>query len=324
MKNKIYYIIAVPVLILLLFLVVVYRSDGKKNNGTIVINIALDKDNLTNEQKDSLLTELLDLYDGMGTNTYHSVDLIIRGNTEKKVLIPKSIINSIRLAFSNSFYTYDNRMIDIQKFKSNYNQKSDSYRNDLDYKGNINDNKAEIIFFGNTDNPNSNEANSIAMIKSRIIDCLKSRKTSKIIISNLVNSGGNGTTGIVRPPEEEPKPEPYNGGGLKPKIVEAPKVEETTLKDTGIKFSLDGNVNVFRFTNSAVGVTYNYEIKCESNCIDDDYSLTGSTQNSLLELDLHSEYEAIKLRTFKIIVTSTLGNQTKVNVLSGIKLKCKK
>jgi hypothetical protein len=326
MKGKIYYLAAIPVALLLLFFAIVYRSDSKKNNGTVVISVALNKDNLSNEQKDSLFTELVDLYEGMGTNTYHAVELIVKGNEEKKIVVTKSSINGIRSAFSSSFYTYDNRMDDIKNFKSNYKEKAENFRSYIDYKGNINEKDAEIIYFGNTDSPGSDDANSIAMIKSKVKDCLKSKKTSKIIICTLDNEG---TAGIGEGPTNTNKPEAT--GNLPNTNQDKPKKQNIETEDkpapltvTKINFALDGNINVFSFDNDASGATYNYVIECESNCGDDDYKSSGSTDRSELRLDLHNEYEAIKLRTFRITVTTRLGNQTRTDFKSGIKLKCKK
>jgi hypothetical protein len=325
--KKIYFYLAAPAALLLLFFVLVYKTDTKKNNGTVSISIALDKDNLSNEQKDSLVTELLDLYEGMGTNTYHAVEITIRGNEEKKIVVPKSGLNGIRSAFSSSFYTYDNRLIDIQNFKSKYKEKAETYRKNIDYKGNVNEKNAEIIYFGNTESPSSEDANSIAMLKSRIKDCLKSRKVNKIIISTLENEGTAGIGEVPKPtPPLETEPKPGSTTLIeKPKETEEePEDKPAPLSETKINFALDGNINVFSFSNAVSGATYYYEIVCESNCGDDPYKLSGSTERSELRLDLHNEYEAIKLRTFRITVTTRIGNQTKTNSKSGVKLKCKK
>ncbi len=322
------YYVVLPIALIVLFFVFIYRTDAKKNSGKVVISIALDKNNLSNEQRDSLITELLDVYDGMKNNSYHPVDIVLRGKTDKKIIVSKSIFNSLRSAFSASFYTYENRLTDIENFISKYSENSERFWSTVEYRGHLKEKNAEFIYFGNVDNSNSNEANSIAMVKTRIQECLKSKKIKKIIISAIsndvvdVDDVTNTEETSLAPGPITPTPNPSTRS--KSPTNNEPDEKPVILSETSISFALEGNVNVFRFSNSAPGVTYNYEIKCESNCIGDDYNLTGSTQNSELELDLHSEYEVIKLRTFKIIVTSTLGNQRKVNILSGIKLKCKK
>lgn len=331
MKNKVYYFI-IPVALLILFFVVIYKSDSKKNNGGVDIIIALAKDSLSADQKDSLVTNLVDLYDSKEKDGYYFVDLTLKGKQDKEVDVPKSAVNKVRSIFSNSFYTYDDRKKDIQSFLSNYKGISENYRNNIDFTGNAEDNDAYMIYFGSYKNPTSNQANSILMLKSKINEYIQSAKGKKIVVcsstpkinsnpnpsgseGNPVNVNNGGNKGSSNGGSTEGNTGGDSGGVVEPK---------QTLGATTITCNLENNVNVIRFSNSAEGVTYDYKITCESGCNENDYSKSGSTSQTELYLDLHSEYEGIKLRTFRIEVTARLGSQTKTSVLTGVKLKCKK
>ena len=348
MKNKFYYFI-IPVVLLILFFVVIYKSDGKKNRGGVDITIALAKDSLSEDQKDSLVTNLLDLYDSKEKDGYYFVEIVLKGKEDKQVEIPKSAVNKIRSIFSNSFYTYDARKSDIQSFLSNYKGVSENYRKNIDFSGNAEDKDAYMIYFGSFKNPAANQANSIAMLKAKIKEYIQLAKGKKIVVCssspknnsnpkspgggdgeivNIDNGGNNGANNGVNNGGNTVGTNGVNNGGntVGANGGDASEADEPTqtLGATIITCNLENNENVIRFTNSADGATYEYTITCESGCTGDDYSKTGSTSESELNLDLHNEYEAIKLRTFKIVVVARLGKQTKTNTLSGVKLKCKK
>jgi len=326
MKNKFYYFI-IPVVLLILFFVVIYKSDGKKNRGGVDIHIALAKDSLSEDQKDSLLTNLVDLYGSKEKDSYSFVNILLKGKEDKAVDIPKSAVNKIRSIFSNSFYTYEDRKVDIQTYLTNYKGISENYRKNIDFSGNAEDKDSYMIYFGSFKNPAANQANSIAMLKAKIKEYIQLAKGKKIVVCssspknnpNPKNPGGPVSPGVPVSPGGPSVPTEYpEGPNGKP--------EEPTQKlgATTITCNLENNVNVIRFGNSAEGVTYDYKITCESGCNEYDYSKSGSTSQTELYLDLHSEYEAIKLRTFTIEVTARLGSQTKTSILTGVKLKCKK
>ena len=336
MKNKFYYFI-IPVVLLILFFVVIYKSDGKKNRGGVDITIALAKDSLSEDQKDSLLTNLVDLYGSKEKDSYSFVNILLKGKEDKAVDIPKSAVNKIRSIFSNSFYTYEDRKVDIQTFLTNYKGISENYRKNIDFSGNAEDKDAYMIYFGSFKNPAANQANSIAMLKAKIKEYIQLAKGKKIVVCSsspkntsnpkspgggdgeIVNIDNGGNNGANNGGNNGGTKVGTNGGDA------GESVEPTqTLGVTTITCNLENNVNVIRFSNSADGATYDYTITCESGCTGDNYSKTGSTSVSELYLDLHSEYEAIKLRTFKIVVVARLGKQTKTSTLTGVKLKCKK
>jgi hypothetical protein len=339
MKNKLYYFI-IPVVLLILFFVVIYKSDGKKNKGGVDITIALAKDSLSEDQKDSLLTNLVDLYDSKEKDSYSFVNILLKGKEDKEVDIPKSAVNKIRSIFSNSFYTYEDRKADIQTFLTNYKGISENYRKNIDFSGNAEDKDAYMIYFGSFKNPAANQANSVSMLKAKIKVYIQLAIGKKIVVcsSSPKNNpnpkspgGGDGEIVNIDNGGNNDANNGGNNGGNKVgtnggnKVGTGEAVEPTqTLGVTTITCNLENNVNVIRFSNSADGATYDYTITCESGCTGDNYSKTGSTSVSELYLDLHSEYEAIKLRTFKIVVVTRLGKQTKTSTLTGVKLKCKK
>jgi hypothetical protein len=337
MKNKFYYFI-IPVVLLILFFVVIYKSDGKKNRGGVDITIALAKDSLSEDQKDSLVTNLLDLYDSKEKDGYYFVEIVLKGKEDKQVEIPKSAVNKIRSIFSNSFYTYDDRKSDIQSFLSNYKGVSENYRKNIDFIGNAEDKDAYMIYFGSFNNPAANQANSIAMLKAKIKEYIQLAKGKKIVVC----SSSPNTAASPKSPEEVGNSvtttttttttnttDRGNQNGGKPTVTQGSEGGDEpneVLEATEITYSLVNNLNVFKFSNNTKGVKFFYSITCETNCRADgsDYSLSGETDDNEIRLDLHSESEGLNRRRFKIIVTTRLGSKSKISSKSGITLSCKK
>jgi hypothetical protein len=170
------------------------------------------------------------------------------------------------------------------------------------------------------------------MLKAKIKEYIQSEKGSKIVVCssspknnpNPKGPEGDGGEVIIDKGGNNGGSKGGSNGGDTGGETGEPVEPTQKLGATTITCNLENNVNVIRFGNSAEGVTYDYKITCESGCNEYDYSKSGSTSQTELYLDLHSEYEGIKLRTFRIEVTARLGSQTKTSILTGVKLKCKK
>ena len=125
-KNYIY--ISIPIILLVLFFSLIYRSSKDKIEGAVDIYLSLASDSLSNEEKDSLVTQLTPLYPSQNQNTYYFSTIQFLDSDKTKIDVPTSMINKIRGIFSHSFYTSEERINANSLFIKNYPSIADKYR----------------------------------------------------------------------------------------------------------------------------------------------------------------------------------------------------
>jgi hypothetical protein len=255
--------------VLLLFLMLIYRSSGGyTNQSDTTISIRIQEGiQLPSSYSDSLL-ELLDIYESETTEkTFSQSKLVVYKNDGTSIEIAAAIsgMNQLRSVFSSSFYTFEERKSDLLRLKQNSNQFLSNFRNN----SNLPDGE-DAIKITCTEDSNGNFQPAIYINK------LKKLIQSKIF-SGQYDISIYFTLEELDPPSiDEPVDGPDGPDGPDDTIITDPETGEDNGEDgdqsgpkivckandvnTVISFE-PGLPNVFTWTEQD-GYTYDFTLSC--------------------------------------------------------------
>jgi hypothetical protein len=123
------------------------------------------------------------------------------------------------------------------------------------------------------------------------------------------------------------KENPTDEDGENPRQEEETKPKPLKLGSFSLNFNTGSSRNDFSWNleNAPEGTTYRLEINCDGKCQGGDYSYSKESSATSVSLDLTSEFDRIKYRTFKAKVTAydAGGKELKSVSKGGLNLKCK-
>ena len=315
-KNYIY--ISIPLVLLVLFFSLIYRSSKDKIEGAVDIYLSLASDSLSNEEKDSLVTQLIPLYPSQNQQTYYFSTIQFLDSDKTKIDVPTSMINKIRGIFSHSFYTSEERINANSLFIKNYPSIADKYRKAFATGKTDESKKIKIYFSKSFKNLSESQANSISSLRLKIEEAVKRNPGKQLLICHVNKANGKGQ-------DDNPINHTNQNGNTNNKTVESKKDNNGSVENssnggnsgknsavdvlennsTAIDFDVVDDYNTFTLSNSLSDVSYFYQIKCLSGCKGNDYSNSGYANGKVIKLNLKSESRRINDRKFEIIITTT-------------------
>jgi hypothetical protein len=330
-KNYIY--ISIPIILLVLFFSLIYRSSKDKIEGAVDIYLSLASDSLSNEEKDSLITQLVPLYPSQNKNIYYFSTIQFLDSDETKIDVPTSMINKIRGIFSHSFYTSEERINANNLFIKNYPSIADKYRKAFVIGKSDESEKIKIYFSKRFKNLKDNQANSISSLRLKIEEVVKKNPGKQLLICHV-----NQANGKVQ--DDNPIIQSNQNGNINNKTVESNgdnngSVENSSndrnsgidvLKNnsTSIDFGVIEDLNIFTLSNSNSDVNFTYTITCIEGCKgSNDFSAQGNANGNKIQLNLKKDTKRIRDRLFEITVTtSTYDNRFSRIDKKKIVLRC--
>jgi hypothetical protein len=316
-KNYIY--ISIPIVLLVLFISLVYRSSKDKIEGSVDIFISLAADSLSNEEKDSLVTQLVPLYSGQNQNTYYFSTIQFLDSDKTKIDVPTSMINKIRGFFSHSFYTSEERINANSLFIKNYPSIAEKYRKAFASGKSDESGKIKIYYSKTFKKLSEFQANSISSLRLKIEEVVKKNPGKQILIchitnkidnvdnNNSTNQNGNtnGQTGENEGGNNVTDGNTVNGNNPN----DNSRVDVLKNNSTIIDFAVVEDLNTFTLSNSNPDVNFSYSIACIDGCKGvNDFSAQGSADGNKIQLNLKKDTKRIRDRLFEITVTTTTSD----------------
>ncbi len=295
---------------------IIYKSD-KLHEYTGDSKISVYVQNGINLPNADSLLQLVDLYDVISNPSPYTQSIleIYKDELPCSVFSSPSFLNKIRSFFSTKFYIYDERKTDLDEFRS----KSSEYVEICKYSTDnlIHNPDIEVkITYGQ---PSLTYQQLKDSIKS-LLSGMNRNITISFISSDTIDGGTDGPVSgpkktektIITIPFEDidsgPDPEPreYLTDVKTPKDVTTSKIELAK-----------GNPNVF-FWNVDEGMTYDFSLKCEKNCINSLSVTENGVENGRIEVpatwaeSTEKEYKATLVIKFGGKVLKTISKKVKL------------
>jgi hypothetical protein len=325
-KNQIV-LIGVLSSILLLFFMLVYKSDKEHSfSGESKISIYVEN-GITLPNSDSL-RYLINVFsaEAIGTPqdfTQTTLDIYTNGTPEEISSRPTGIAK-LRNFFSSNYYTFEDRVSDINGMHASVSE----YSNKLKSTSSPAPTNTDIVVYMNGEGILSL---SYSKLKDSITSLLNGQKRDLIISVVTNGTGGKGGTGDIYEGPEEPKSPKDPKDPKVPKLPEDPKIpklpkdppaggcKKNNVSTSEITFE-PGLPNVFSWVENE-GMTYDFSLKCAQGNCETGLSVTKSNVSGG-QVEIRASYEESTEKKYIATLTIKCDGKVLKTITKTVKIVC--
>jgi hypothetical protein len=314
-KNQII-LIGILASLLFLFFMLVYKSDNDHSfSGESKISIYVEN-GISLPNSDSLI-QLIDLYSPVGITesvpfTQSSLNIYANGVPQEISSNPSGLAK-LRNFFNSKFYTYDDRISDINEMYSNQSEYSNTLRStsspvptNVDISIKISEGKPSMFH---------------KRLKDSIAVLLAGQKKDVIVaIVNGESKVGSEPLPIseppvdpISPPISNPPRDPKPPRGPQPPISKMPNIVTSEISFTS------GNPNKFDWIRQD-GFTYDFSLSCSSANCEESVSYNESDVSEMVKIK--ASYDESSGKSYTAILTIRYNGKVVKTISKKVRLFC--